>query len=282
MNDETRHFMADAINAHGIFFKKAVRRRIESFGAIGIIDEEHPASFPDQTAIDLLLECPGRGSRFKFVIVTECKKAYAPHKNWIFFPDRTDSVKTAYFVGGGRHVHITMIPGRNGIEAYSDGIEVDTSKLGRKADAFKSGSCDMIYKAASQVCRGFLGFVNTQSQQTGIRQDGQAFGPFLCLPLIITNAALYACENDYGEVNLESGNLEQPLQLEEKRWLLLRHPFADISLEPFRDFRTDRERNSTPEERAMVYKEPVFIVNSQHLKEFFLQCSVFQMNPNIV
>lgn len=282
MNDETRQFITDAINAHGIFFKKAVRRQIETFGAIGILDEEHATSFPEQTAIDLLLECPGRGSRLKFVVVAECKKAYAPHKNWIFFRDRTEPIKSAYLVGIGHHVHITMIPGRSGLDAYSDGIEVDTSKLGRKGDvAFGSGSCDAIFKAASQVCRGFLGFVAAQSRQTGVRQDDRGFGPFLCFPLIITNASLFSCENDFAQVSLDTGNLEAPLQLEAQRWVLLRHPFADVTREPFRDFRTDKDQNTTPEERGLVYKEPVFIVDSKHLKEFFVQCPVFQMNPDI-
>ncbi len=75
MEEDNLKFITDAINAQGIFFKKAVRRQIERFRVIEILDEEHPSSFPDQTAIDLLLECPKRSGGHKSVVVTECKKA---------------------------------------------------------------------------------------------------------------------------------------------------------------------------------------------------------------
>lgn len=278
MQDDKHDRVRIAINAHGIFFKKAVRREIESYRAIDVLDEEHPSSFSGQTAIDLLLEYPGRSSSHRFVLVVECKKAYVAHKKWIFFPDRTDSVKGAYLVNWARHTHILINPWRMDIPTYSDGVEVDTAKAEKSVEAaVKAASCDTIYDAASQVCRGFLGFIAVQTAQDGISHDHRALGGFLTVPVIITNAPLFACTNDFSEIDIATGNLDSELKLEDRPWLLYRHPCADIAEIGYRDFRTPKGKNSTPEERSVIYKEPVFVVNSTHMKDFFLKCPIFSM-----
>lgn len=281
MDEASLKFITDAINAHGIFFKKAVRRKLEEFRVIKILDEEHPTSFPDQTAIDLLLEYPNRSGYPKSVIVTECKKAYAPYKKWIFFPDHTVRIKGAYFVDTSHYKHVMINPGLYGINVYSDGIEVDMSNLRKKDDtSFKSGNCDTIYRAASQVCKGFLGFLHARDIQLDNWNKDKNSEKFLSFPLIITNATLYGCDNDYDNVNLETGNLESKLQLGEIPWLLFRHPHANITSGDFRDFRTQEDKCITPEEDGFLYKEPVFILNSKHLKRFFTNCPIFNITPS--
>jgi hypothetical protein len=282
MNTEQLELATKAINAHGIFFKKAVRREIESYRALHVLDEEHPVSFPDQTAIDLLLEYPGR-SRYRFVLVVECKRAYAVNKCWVFFQERTEQIKAAYFIGGGKHTAITVVPGRFDLEPHSEGIEIDLSKLPKTVDAaYKLGNCDTIHRAASQVCRGFLGFISTQPEQAPKDPNGAPSGPFLAVPVIITNATLYSCQNDYAEINLETGNLNSPLKLEKQRWVLLRHPYSEVFDQGFSDFRLhDAGDAVTPEQRAIFFKEAVLVVNSSHLKEFLLQCPIFSLTPQI-
>ena len=307
MDEANLKFIADAINAHGIFFKKAVRKKLEELRLVKILDEEHPSSFPDQTAIDLLLECAGQKERFKaavkaykalggsekirrhdqsdheglsgehkYVVVTECKKAYAPYKKWIFFPDRTKNIKVAYHVGNNLYTHLKINPDGYGINVYSDGIEIDTLKLKKRGNtSFKSGNCDTIYGAASQVCKGLLGFLHARDSRSDPYVKYFGFGEFISFPLIITNATLYGCNNDYGDVNLETGNLESELQLEEIQWLLLRHPYADITSGNFRDFRTQEDKCMTPEDSTIFYKEPVFVLNSKYLEQFFTNCPIF-------
>lgn len=279
MNESRNDLIKLAINSHGVFFKKAVRREIESYRSIRVIDEEHPASFSGQTAIDLLLEFSGRGSSHGFTIVVECKKAYVAQKQWVFFPDKADHIKGAYLVNWARHTRILIDPWRLNIPTCSDGIEVDIAKIGKSQQAaIKAANCDTIYSAASQVCRGFLGFIDDQTAQNGISHDKRALTGFLSIPLVITNAPLYTCTNDYADVSISTGNLEADLALEERPWLLYRHPCSDISTLEGRDFRTPRDKNTTPEERSIIYKEPVFVVNSTHMEDFFLNCPIFQIN----
>jgi hypothetical protein len=105
----------------------------------------------------------------------------------------------------------------------------------------------------------------------------ESFEKFISFPLLITNATLYGCNNDYGDVNLETANLESMLQIEEIHWLVLRQPYADITSGGFRDFRTNKDQYMAPEESAFIYKEPVFVLNSKYLKEFFTECPIFNI-----
>ena len=278
MNPEQLEVAAKAINAHGTLFKKAVRREIENYHHSGlrVLDEEYPASFPNPTSIDLLVEYPGRGSQFRFILPIECKRAYALNKSWVFFRDKADTIKVAYMIGGGKKLPIIVQTDLSGFELFSEGIEVDLGKLSKSPDsAYKCGNCDTIHDAANQVCKGFLGFVGSQPETSAPDANGAPLKPFFSLPLVITTANLYSCDNKIDEVSLGTGNLDSNLKLTEQPWIFLRHPFPEVTGGGFEDFRHSFGGNRTPAELSLQFKESVFVVNVRHLEKFFLHCQIF-------
>jgi hypothetical protein len=106
----------------------------------------------------------------------------------------------------------------------------------------------------TQVCKGFLGFISTQPDQAPTDENAALLGPFFTAPIIITNAALYSCENDYMEISLETGNLDSDLKLQEQKWVLLRHPYFDVLTNGFIDFRRSNAVGQihTPQSRGQL------------------------------
>ena len=236
--------------------------------------EEHPCSFPDQTAIDLIFEHPGRAGH-RFVLVTECKRAYTENKRWVFFRERVEEINAAHLVHCGKIETVKIPPFKFGLEPFSEGIEIDLGRIRKQPDAaFKSGSCDRIHAAASQVCKGLLGFT-LQSAWENVTEEGSRF---LIAPVIVTNAGLYSCENDYDDICIGSGNLETELDLKQQPWVVLRHPYSEVITSGFTDFRrSDRSRFSI-EERGLLFKESIYVVSVVHLKEFLDGCGLFELS----
>ncbi len=263
-----------AINTHGIFFKKAVREKIEQYqdDDIKIVDEECPVAFPDQTSIDLVVAIEKKDkSSAKLIMIIECKRAYAKKKSWVFFKGNAseENMKITYHMAINEHYQIKT---KNDVSIdlcpYSDGIEID---LGKMKDPTKGGNCDSIYKAASQVCKGYLGYLQAQS-------DMPQKGSILSIPVIITTAPLFSCENDFQDIDLKTGNLHAELELKPQHWIALRHPYSNVQGD--NDY---RERNYHDiSARSYAFKETVYIVNSEHIDDFFKSDLLIKLKNNFL
>lgn len=268
--------VAQAINAHGIFLKKAVREHLMKNPSIVVYDEEFPVSFPDQTSIDILAHFH---HNCNFYLIIECKRAYTVKKSWIFFRETisNNEIKANYCIQNGNHKAIKIYPHRFGLEPFSEGIEIDKDKLEENSKAlFKSGNMDTIHRAASQVCRGFLGFINKQPKPRNPHDV-----PYYAIPVIITTAPLYSCENNYNDVDLSTGKLLADLAIKKQPWIVLRHPYSDVFGVGFEDQRQVEEGKMKIEDRAVVFKETVFVVNSCHIDDFLLNCNVFNITSSL-
>lgn len=66
--------VTEAINLHGLFFKRAVRRLLETVSDVRILGEEYPVRYLEGSSIDLLIEVAGKR---RYILPIECKRAYA-------------------------------------------------------------------------------------------------------------------------------------------------------------------------------------------------------------
>lgn len=139
---------ADAIGAHGVFFKKALRALLETIPGARILGEEYPV---EGTAVDLLIEY--KAPTILFVLPIECKRALASQKRWIFFRDSARSVKFAYtFSGAELNFSPLTTTGPGFANICVEGVEIDLLQL--QKSPYSAASADRIYKAAFAGMQG--------------------------------------------------------------------------------------------------------------------------------
>jgi hypothetical protein len=75
----------DALNKHGVFFKKRVLQELRQIREVEVVAEELGVSFGETRVIDIVAAEKHYEPHLLFVF--ECKRAYAADRKWIFFPD---------------------------------------------------------------------------------------------------------------------------------------------------------------------------------------------------
>jgi len=151
--------ITQALNAHGVYFKKSVRGTIERIGGINIVGEEYPISYMEGVSIDLLIHFSANS--INYIIPIECKRVYA--SEWVFFKDPTGIAKIVYHLAPDRMQakFSTEIHPLQDVTICIEGVEVDKRKFSskNKTDIFKAASPTVIWEAAFQTCKANLGFV---------------------------------------------------------------------------------------------------------------------------
>ncbi len=258
--------ITDAVGAHGVFFKNALRELIERIPGTRVIGEEYPVLYLEGASLDLLVEFRVGGSALLLPI--ECKRALATMKKWIFFKDKEQETKFLYsFDGTGLNVSkSSLIPITPDI--CVEGLEIDSSKLraGQKSP-YNAASADRIWDSAFQVCKGGLGFLQNElkarEQQPPVGQDFSVFF------VIVTTAPLQIAELPPGSVQLSSGEHSGELQLRDVPWLILHHPFTPSSALGSTHLRVNPSGYTDPAFRGLNGKEGILVVNAQHVAALF-------------
>src|ERR1035441_6422576 len=138
----------DALNRHGVFFKKRILQALREIPKVEIVAEELGISFGETRVIDIVaaetrLEPP-------LLFVFECKRAYAADRKWIFFKDSDRQfrmLRAQDVFTGNSSVFANWFP--NAPEVCSEGYEFKRNDS--RADQ------DPIFKAAAQLSAGYLG-----------------------------------------------------------------------------------------------------------------------------
>jgi hypothetical protein len=143
----------------------------------------------------------------------------------------------------------------------SEGYELVSNENGTKADQ------NPIYEAGNQLCKGFLGLVQTRMSQHRLIESHKAKMDCL-LAVLVTTAELRIAQFDASQISLRTGNLEGDLTSTVCDWLILKHPFGIASGLMPEDFR-DRATNF-PDMRywSQVHRESLIVVNAAKLPEF--------------
>jgi len=251
----------DALNAHGIFFKKAVRREIEKIEGVTILGEEYPVRYMEGASLDLLVELSSDDDA-RVIFSIECKRAYARRKKWIFFEDREELSNLYAFSGKDLRAHYGSSVGPICVE----GVEIDEDRLTK--DAFKAASPDPIWQAARQTCKGYLGFVQQEFTERR-KPQSTSTDRLILVPVLVTTAPLFVAEVDVSEIDLSTGNLAAPLQLKPVPWVVLRHPFTPSYNAGEHHLRVNVPSYLPPLERGCYQKESIVVLNAMHIREVF-------------
>lgn len=264
--------ITQAVNAHGIFFKKAVREKLEAMRGLFILGEEYPVPYLEGASIDLLIEF--RTNYRRYVLPIECKRGYTATKRWVFFTEPEGrSAKMMYvFEGNESGIDTTDRFRLKEVPICLEGIEIDLSKL--RGDSYKAANPDPIWKAGIQMCRASLGFLTQEIEQ----RKGRDISPqdyennFRLFPLLLTNAPLSVCELEQGSVEILTGNHKGEIATRNVPYLVLLYPFTPSHDSPDPRRRAEgelKDRYVEPIERGYHFKEGIMVVNSDHIDQFF-------------
>lgn len=256
--------ITEAIGAHGVYFKKALRATLEGLPNVGIIGEEYPVKYLDGTAIDLLAIV--RGGNGVTLLPIECKRALALHKKWIFFRGNERNVKLVYaFQGQSLQVKQSdaWFPD---MAICSEGLEIDVTKLSGSKSPYAAASADRIWASAFQACKGGLGFIRNELMQRQKTSEGaQNFGVIL---IVVTTAPLEIAELSESAVDLVTGNHVGELKTTPVKWLILHYPFTPKESVGGQHLEITVPGYVAPELRGLQEKEGIVFVNSSHIPEF--------------
>jgi hypothetical protein len=281
MESSGNQLITDAINAHGIFFKKAVRDALEKIQGVQILGEEYPVPHLEGGALDLLIDFVGRYGRPEYVIPIECKRGYTAVKRWIFFEDPQTDVKLFYTLSKSDYKSSNAdYLAAAGLPICMEGVELDLIKL--KNDARKAASPDSIHKAAFQVCKGFTGFLIKEIQSRQAVKDDTTiqFSTITAFPLLITTAPLSICKFSHEAIDILTGNHQGEIETEDVPWLILKYPFTPSSTYIGETHLSIvREGYATTRARGYDFKEGIIVINPSALPQLFEVLSNMRFDP---
>jgi hypothetical protein len=144
-------------------------------------------------------------------------------------------------------------------------------KIKMRSNPSKNSNPQNIENAFAQVLRGISGFAHEQYEQRS--KCPTVFSTFF-IPIVLTTASIYMVGYDVKDVDISMGKIEkdkvifgtQTKLLEEQKWILVHYGAAE-SIAPgsipsiFYD--------NDPKQLARYKNRSIFIVNSNHLVEFF-------------
>ena len=251
----------EALNRHGVFFKKRVLSELRGIDGLDFFSEEFGVTFGSPTAIDLIA-FERRQDRL-LLFVFECKRAYTKQKTWLFFRDIDTRFRVCRLASimGASGCYSKDVPPLEGLSVCSEGYEMVTVNGTCKADQ------NPIFEAANQLSRGFLGFSLLRKQQ---RDRSVGFNqPVDCVvPVLATTAQLRVANLNTLSVSLSTGNLTGDLQCHNADWLVLKHPFALESGGDLKDFRSDPTNAADLDHWGQIYRESLFVVRAEKLRHF--------------
>lgn len=243
------------LNNTGIFFELAVLKFVNGYKPF-CVETQVPYTLawegmpPINGVMDFLCLCLDPNYPLVYFII-ECKKADPGLKNWIFFKRNKDEEESTMFYRD----NTSASPKFKFKEPFYDdvcdrGIQIVGSK---KTRAFYDQKKDPIYNAAIQANAGLKKMIYNDKCFTEMQQSyGRNDRIIYYFPIVITTANLYICDANTDDINIITGeaNLDE-IKYELKEWVEYSVPIPEYLQVRGAD------RRST------------FIVNSQHLENFF-------------
>ena len=248
----------EALNKHGVFFKKRVLYELQGLSGLRIVSEELGVSFGPTRVIDIVaLDDTHKPDVF---FVFECKRAFTAEKRWFFFRDFDPHYRALRVQSGLQGNSSVFAKGADaGLEICSEGYEYHKSD--QKADQ------DPVFKAASQLAAGFLGFAGRRERDLHPR-----IGPLVervekYVPVLVTNAELAVLDYEVSKIALESGRLPERPHFTTVDSLVLKHPFPTPE-GMTRDLRDEAGVKPAARFWNQHHKESIYVVRATALATF--------------
>lgn len=238
-----------ALSARGCFLKKRVLQEIyDNIPGLFVFDEEVGVRFGETRSSDMVcFQSAPQGNAF---YVVDCHRA-ADQAEWIFLRHIAAQYREMRVLYRCELLSdLTETPATSHV-VCSEGYEAREDEKGKLALEPAA-----VVNAANQLSGAYLGFMKWV-QQRRIKSK-VAF-----VPILVTTARLRIADFTWSEVDLASGNLRQPLKMDEVEWVILKHPFpTPAQVED--DFRMTAEEMSSPQ----ITAESIYIVQADSLKDF--------------
>lgn len=215
-----------ALNGHGYGFQYAVLKRVEALLSQGspwipIVPEFPVEVNGHSTRIDFLLTSSSR----RRYLVCECKRANPALANWCFaragWIPHNDLDGFSYAESLSRSpmgvTRTTVVRHLHSERIYQVAREVRT---GEKGDS-EGKARDEIEAAATQVCRGLNGIIDSFAQRDALFGRKQEVSFF---PVIFTTANLFTTQTPLTSADLATGAMQPPLEVAETDWVWYDYP----------------------------------------------------------
>jgi len=245
--------LTDALNRHGVFFKKKVLLALRTIDNVQVLAEEMGFTFGETRVVDILAQIMVKKRRVVFAI--ECKKVFSKRKTWVFFKDADTRFRVARELKGETNTSKLLTGNADLPSVCSEGYELDSSDT-------KLADPNPVFKAGSQIALAFLGLVRRRIKDAKTlekKPDGERL-----IPVIITNAELLVAQSSFEDVNIATGNFERDLDVASAQSVFLNHPSPSPETVA-EDFRESVEEDSWNH----MFKESVWVINSGALGTVF-------------
>lgn len=288
-NLSTRYDLFDGLDEYGFLFEeKCARMLSDNSAATGwsLQSRGFPVTVKDHDSrIDLILK-ENRSTEPDLYAIVECRRINAINAHWLFGnPSPLTNFKPKFIFLSSQHNHHGNYQTAYSLKEFPCGgvsqllvenwwLEQRTSN--KKRIVSPSAIEDALLEANLDMA-GLGAELETQWHKTFLK------GSVILMPVVITTALLFVARYDVGDVDIASGkiNLNKVSfgasgdKIQAVPWLLV-HYKASRSISP--TGLHDSAQGNEPAEMEDYYKRPTFVVNSEHIVEFFSQLHGDQMS----
>jgi len=272
----------NSLSEHGFLFQEEcaeVLKRNVGKTRWRVHTTEYPVSIKDRDSrVDIILRDESRLDLQIYAIV-ECKRLNPTRGYWLFgnplgtfSQPLLISLRAEYSERSGNYsIHYAQLklPFDDIATYLIDNWWLEISKKGSKEK--HSSSPNPIEDAFTQVCIGVSGIAEELELQC--KKNPQEIST-LFIPIVITTAPLYVATYDLKDVDLASGDIKRDkiyfgprgLKPEKMEWLLVDYG-ASRTISP--EHLDEHIERISPAELEEYHKRSIFVVNSEHIVEFF-------------
>lgn len=259
----------EALNYHGVFFKKRVIEELRRVHGLDIIAEELGVTFGETRVLDILAMDNEGVPPVLYAI--ECKRAWRQRKQWFFFKDCVQPYRVARDVSSLMGASSVFAAGTTP-SVCSEGYELDAQKSDKNEKTLSKADQNPVFKAGTQLAGASLGFIARRLRE--FHRPGSASGKThfeRVVPVLVTNVEMFVVEDEnWSAVDLASGCFDGAAKVTAADYVVLKQPFPtpEKCAHDFREFPA-----CTPDMDVrywnQLFTESLHVVRATALLDFF-------------
>lgn len=273
---ENKNELNELLKKQGYFFQRAVYQEIKKL--TDRCESEYPFSLSNfidsekiPRTIDIYAILKLKDSSVRFVI--ECKKAYNPGVNFIFFSEGRINFSAwnrnyNQPIPGGHMDYYEDFPYLNRAAIFANSEIVIRKKDKGKNQELTIESPGRIYKASRQVSSALYGIkANEKEEYEYLELEGRVV-KFWYIPMVVTNCEINSCDFQTVKQTIANGSIpDGKIKWEKVPWLIYNYPLPQY-LHIQEDYKHDDATHAifgSP----WIRKLPILFINSESIKNFF-------------